>query len=95
MIAHLKKRHLQSVERDLRGLDPEAWAVLKARVPPLLKKHPTRVWQPLYDTLNKAKRYNHLVRIGCTGVRFIPTVAGAKLPTWQRQRQKVESCCVT
>lgn len=75
-----KRRFLQGVERDLEQLDPVAWAALKAKVPPLLKKHRTRVWEPLYDTLNEAKGYNYLTRIGCSAVHFIPTVEGMKTP---------------
>lgn len=75
-----KRRFLQGVERDLEQLDPAAWAALKAKMPPLLKKHRTRAWEPLYDTLNEAKGYNHLTRIGCRAVHFIPAVEGMKTP---------------
>jgi ribosomal protein L30 len=75
-----KRKFLQSVERDLEKLDPLAWGALKAKVPALLKKHPTRVWEPLYDTLNEAKGYNYLARIGCSDVHFIATAEGVKTP---------------
>jgi hypothetical protein len=67
-----KRRLLRDIENDLRGLDAAAWAALKAKVPPLLRKHRTRVWEPLYDTLNEAKAYNYLTRVGYTDVRLSP-----------------------
>jgi hypothetical protein len=75
-----KRRFFQGVERDLEQLDAVAWVALRAKMPPLLKKHRTRVWEPLYDALNEAKGYNHLTRIGCHAVHFIPTAEGMKTP---------------
>jgi hypothetical protein len=62
-----------ALERELQGLDAEAWEFLKSEALPRLKAaHPTRGWQQLFDTLNEAKGYNYLARIGCTGIKFIP-----------------------
>jgi hypothetical protein len=69
----VKKKHFLDIERDLQGLDQVAWNHLKKDVKPLLeKKHCTRGWQGLFDKLNQAKAYNHLVSIRCTNVRFVP-----------------------
>jgi hypothetical protein len=77
-----KRKFLREVEAELQGLDARAWAALKAKLAPLPKKHKKRVLQPLYDTLNEAKGYNYLARIGCTNVRFIPesAIKGQKSP---------------
>ncbi len=78
-----KRQSFIELEGELQGLDTEAWVALKSDALPLLRaKHPTRGWQPLFDTLNEAKGYNYLVRIGCKDVRFIPrsTIAGVRTP---------------
>jgi hypothetical protein len=52
------------IERDLQGLDDEAWAFLKGEaLPRLIAKDPSQIrgWQQLFDTLNEARGYNHLV----------------------------------
>jgi hypothetical protein len=68
-----KRKVFAALECELQGLDNEAWEFLKGEVLPRLRsRHPTRGWHQLFDTLNEAKGYNHLVRIGCTSVRFIP-----------------------
>jgi hypothetical protein len=48
----------------------------------LPKKDKARVLQPLYNTLNEAKGHNHLTRIGCANVHFIPesAIEGQKTP---------------
>ena len=79
----VKKRHFLHIEHDLQGLDQVAWNHLKKDVKPLLdKKHCTRGWQGLFDKLNQAKAYNHLVCLGCTNVRFVTesTQPGQKTP---------------
>jgi hypothetical protein len=54
-------------------LDFEAWEFLRKETLPRLKaKHLTRGWHQLFESLNEAKGYNYLTRIGCTGVKFIP-----------------------
>ncbi len=69
----VKLKHFNDIESDLQGLDPDAWDCLKHEVAPLFeKKHRTRGWQAAFDKLNQAKAYNHLKRIGCTDVQFIP-----------------------
>ena len=68
-----KRKQFWDIESDLQSLDPEAWAFLKKELTPLLKaKHPTRGWQQLFDKLNQARAYRHLVAQGCAGIRFIP-----------------------
>jgi hypothetical protein len=68
-----KRKFFVALERELQGLDAEAWDFLKGEALPRLKaQHPTRGWQQLFDTLNEAKGYNYLVRIGCKDIKFIP-----------------------
>ena len=68
-----KRRHFRDIESDLQGLDPAAWAFLKADVTSLLTaRDAKRGWQALFDILNHAKAYNHLKRLGCTDIAFIP-----------------------
>lgn len=68
-----KRRFFLDIERDLETLDNLAWHFLKNEAIPLLKtKHPTRGWTQLFETLNEAKGYRHLARIGCTNIAFIP-----------------------
>jgi hypothetical protein len=77
-----KRPFFVALESELQGLDTEAWEFLKGEAKPRLKaKHPTRGWQQLFDTLNEAKGYNHLVHIGCTDVRFIPRAKTDKVQT--------------
>ena len=68
-----KLRQYRDLERDLAGLDADAWEFLKAEVNPLLSaKHEQRGWQQLFDKLNQAKAYNYLKRIGYESIRFVP-----------------------
>jgi hypothetical protein len=68
-----KRQFFVALECELQGLDDEAWEFLKGEAQPGLKSpHPTRGWHQLFDTLNEATGYNHLVRIGCTDIEFIP-----------------------
>jgi hypothetical protein len=70
------------LECELQGLDAEAWEFLKSEAKPRLKTaHPTRGWQQLFDTLNEAKGYNYLARIGCTDIKFIPLATTDKVQT--------------
>ena len=49
--------------------------VLKSEARPHLKApDQKRRWPQLFDRLNEAKGYNHLVSIGCENVKFIPRV---------------------
>jgi len=61
-------------ERELRGLDSDAWEFLKSEASPyLVRKDPSgRGWQQLFDILNQARAYNYLRAIGCSQIRFIP-----------------------
>ena len=67
-----KKQHFLDIEAELQGLDASGWSFLKNELAPLLRaRHPVRGWQQLFDKLNQTKGYNHLKRLGCTGIRFI------------------------
>jgi hypothetical protein len=69
---HIQRLYLR-YERPLQLLDAEAWRDLKERATPLtMKRHPTRGWQGLFDTLNEGLGYAHLHGIGCTGIAFLP-----------------------
>jgi hypothetical protein len=77
-----KRQFFVALESELQGLDDEAWEFLKSEALPRLKSpRPTRGWQELFDTLNEAKGYNHLARIGCTGVKFVPRATTKKVQT--------------
>ena len=77
-----KRQFFVALERELQGLDAEAWEFIKGEALPRLKaQHPTRKWQQLFDTLNEAKGYNYLVRIGCTDIKFIPRATTDKVQT--------------
>jgi hypothetical protein len=79
----VRLKHFRDIEAELQGLGAAAWHDLKARIVPLLTaKREKRGWQPLFDTLNEVKGYNHLAGIGCTNIRFIPvpSVRGQKSP---------------
>jgi hypothetical protein len=61
-------------EKELQGLDDEAWVALKGNCSPYLtsKDQNGRGWQQLFDHLGEAYAYNYLRRIGCQDVGFIP-----------------------
>jgi hypothetical protein len=61
-------------ERELRGLDFDAWEFLKTEASPHLVHRDAngRGWQQLFDVLDQARAYNYLIAIGCSSVRFIP-----------------------
>jgi hypothetical protein len=78
-----KRWFFLDVEHDLQGLDDEAWRIVKSEALPRLKAQDgARGWQQLFETLNEAKAYNYLVRIGCADVRFIPRskIKGVRTP---------------
>ena len=82
----VRLKHFRDIEAELQGLDASAWSYLKAQLAPLLAaKIEKRGWQALFDKLNEAKGYNHLVSIGCTNVEFIPvsSVNGQRTPDLQ------------
>jgi hypothetical protein len=74
-----KGKVLRDIEAELKGLDLDAWNALKAKLIPLPKRDKARGLQPLYDILNEAKGYNHLLGEACTNVHFIP-VSASKTP---------------
>jgi hypothetical protein len=77
-----KRKFFVAMECELQGLDAEAWAFLKSEaLPRLSAPHPARRWHQLFDTLNEAKGYNHLVSIGCKNIRFIPRAKTNKVQT--------------
>jgi hypothetical protein len=77
-----KRKFFVALECELQGLDAEAWAFLKNEALPRLKAtHSTRGWQQLFDTLNEAKGYNCLARIGCKDIKFIPRATTDKVQT--------------
>jgi hypothetical protein len=52
-----KLRQFRDIERDLQGLDADAWIFLKGEVAPLLATRDSkRGWQSLFDKLNKPRR---------------------------------------
>jgi hypothetical protein len=82
----VRLKHFRDIEAELQGLDAAAWSYLKAQLTPLLAvRIENRGWQALFDKLNEAKGYNHLVSIGCTNVEFIPvsSVNGQRTPDLQ------------
>ena len=81
-----KLKQFRDIERDLQGLDAEAWAFLKSEVTPLLgARDQKRGWQLLFDKLNQAKAYNYLKGAGYLNVRFVPpsAVSGQQTPDLQ------------
>ena len=77
-----KRKFLVALGRELQGLDAEAWEFLKGEALPRLRaQHSTRGWQQLFDTLNEAKAYNYLVRIGCKEIKFIPRAKSDNVQT--------------
>jgi hypothetical protein len=81
-----KLQQFRDIERDLQGLDAEAWAFLKSEVAPLLAaKDPKRGWQLLFDKLNQAKAFNYLREAGYLNIRFVPpsAVRGQQTPDLQ------------
>jgi hypothetical protein len=81
-----KLKQFRDIERDLQGLDAEAWAFLKGEVTPLLAaKDPKRGWQLLFDKLNQAKAFNYLKDAGYLNIRFVPpsAVRGQQTPDLQ------------
>src|SRR4051812_47022161 len=61
-------------EKDLQGLDDDAWSFLKSEAAPYLvcKDGRGRGWQQLFDILNQAHAYNYLKAVGASNLRFIP-----------------------
>jgi hypothetical protein len=83
-----KLKQFRDIERDLRGLDADAWTFLKDEVAPLLATRDSkRGWQSLFDKLNQAKAFNHLKDAGYLNVRFVPpsVVRGQQTPDLQAE----------
>ncbi|MHB8267486.1 hypothetical protein [Bradyrhizobium sp.] len=83
-----KLKQFRDIERDLQGLDAEAWAFLKSEVTPLLAARDSkRGWQLLFDKLNQAKAFNYLKEVGYLNIRFVPpsAVRGQQTPDLQAE----------
>jgi hypothetical protein len=91
----IKRRYFLRIEDDLGGLDSQAWQSLKELAAQRLIRTQDRDWQPLFDALNEAKAYNHLVASGCTSVTFIPRSKkqGQRTPDLQAQLDSVLTIC--
>jgi hypothetical protein len=91
----LKRTYFLRIEDDLRGLDADAWDALKGAAAQRLIRTKDRGWQPLFDTLNEAKAYNHLVYIGCMCIKFIPRSKkqGVRTPDLQAISGAVVAFC--
>jgi hypothetical protein len=90
-----KLKQFRDIERDLEGLDLEAWVSLRSELKPLLTtRDPTRGWQALFDKLNEAKAYNYLRKAGYHGVRFIPRskVKGQRTPDLSASNAGAKRC---
>ncbi|MDI6728077.1 MAG: hypothetical protein QMD44_04010 [Thermodesulfovibrionales bacterium] len=82
--SHWKEKYLD-LEKELQGLEPNAWEFLKNEAAPhLIKDSKTkRGWEQLFNTLqSQARAYNYLKRLGCTDVQFIPRsrIRGVETP---------------
>lgn len=65
------------LEQGLSVLDAGTWNDLKDRAVACAHRwEPGRGWQQLFDTLNEAKGYACLQRIGCERIRFVPRSSG-------------------
>jgi hypothetical protein len=68
------------LERELQGLDPDAWEFLSRKASPYLTRKDAkgRGWQQLFDFLDaEASAYNYLKEsVGCSRVSFIPESGG-------------------
>ena len=87
-----KKPLFARIEDDLRTLDMIAWKTLKSEAAKRLIRTKERGWQPLFDTLNEAKGYNHLLAIGCTNIQFIPRSTN-RTPDLQADFASVRTFC--
>lgn len=63
------------LESQLAHLDETSWRDLRGRVARHLGTTPrdtARGWQQLFDSLNAARAYGYLLRIGCSDIHFVP-----------------------
>ena len=71
----------QARENELSGLDADQWDFLKDKIRPrLTSRDERRGWSQFFETLNEVRGYVYLKRIGCSGIRFIPSESGKKTP---------------
>jgi hypothetical protein len=92
----IRLKHFRDIEAELEGLDAAAWNHLKMQLSPLLSvRAEGRGWQPLFDKLNEAKGYGHLVSVGCTNVAFVPVspVKGKRTPDLQGELSGTKVLC--
>jgi hypothetical protein len=68
---HIRNQFLR-VERALEALDEDAWRdMLQRAAPQTMRRHPTRGWESLFNTLNESKAFAYLRSIGCAEIEFI------------------------
>jgi hypothetical protein len=82
-------------EKELQGLDPVAWASLKKKATPYLKRRDKkgRGWQQLFDFLGEASGYRYLRAFeGCSIVRFVPESSG-RTPDLEGVRDRERVLC--
>jgi hypothetical protein len=88
-----KRGSFVEIERDLQGLDAQAWLHLKSEIGHRLnQKDCIRGWQQLIDILNEAKGYNYLSQLGCAAIEFIPR-AKTKTPDLRAKLGEVRILC--
>lgn len=92
-----KLKQYSVLERDLRSLDPAAWAFLKSELAPLLvPRAEKRGWEALFNILNQAKGYNYLkTELGYADVRFIPRakMRGQRTPDLAAYAGSIKALC--
>jgi hypothetical protein len=91
-----KRRRFRDIESELQGLDPAAWAFLKAEAASLLTARDVkRGWEALFNILNQAKAYNYLKRLGCANIAFIPVsrAKGRQTPDLEASLDSVKVLC--
>lgn len=75
-----KSRSYRTYDDALRILNPESWAILKAKAVAHFCDHrPGQLKQGFFNQLNEAFAYRHLVRQGYTSVRMLPE-SGRRAP---------------
>ena len=95
------KRSLENfydrLEKELQGLDPDAWKSLKNEASPYVcrKDLNGRGWSQLFDILYQARAYNYLTREGYSEVRFIERSRrqGIETPDLAAQSDSIPVLC--
>jgi hypothetical protein len=79
----LSAEHCKGWENRLRQLDEHSLQQILERIAPILprcNRSEIRTWTPLFETLNEAKGYEHLLALGYTTVSFIPRQESSHTP---------------